>query len=80
MPTTKLTVIFSGVKDPGRDLKKLHKLNDILSYFDPGRGICGAETWKDIQTFAVPKEEFLRTFLELPNGIPKPDTYRREKS
>jgi len=39
--------------------------------------ICGAETWKDIQTFASAKEDFLRTFLKLPNGIPKLDTYRR---
>ena len=39
--------------------------------------ICGADTWKDIQTFGIAKEDFLSTFLKLPNGIPKLDTYRR---
>lgn len=76
MTTTKLASIFSQVKDPRRDLLKLHKLNDIL-LISTLAVICGADTWKDIETFAISKEEFLQTFLELPNGIPKLDTYRR---
>lgn len=76
MTSTKLATIFSQVKDPRRDLLKLHKLNDIL-LISTLAVICGADTWKDIETFAISKEEFLQTFLELPNGIPKLDTYRR---
>lgn len=76
MTPYKLTTIFSQVKDPRRDLLKLHKLNDIL-LISVLAVICGADTWKDIETFAISKEEFLKTFLELPNGIPKLDTYRR---
>ena len=38
--------------------------------------ICGAEIWKDIEIFAISKVVFLSIFLELPNGIPKLDTYR----
>jgi predicted transposase YbfD/YdcC len=76
MIPTKLPTIFSQVKDPRRDLLKLHKLNDIL-LISTLAVICGANTWKDIETFAISKEEFLQTFLELPNGIPKLDTYRR---
>lgn len=76
MRVTKLASIFSQVKDPRRDLLKLHKLNDIL-LISTLAVICGADTWKDIETFAISKEEFLQTFLELPNGIPKLDTYRR---
>ena len=76
MTTTKLAAIFSQVKDPRRDLLKLHPLNDIL-LISTLAVICGADTWKDIETFAISKEEFLQTFLELPNGIPKLDTYRR---
>ena len=76
MTPTKLATIFSQVKDPRRDLLKLHKLNDIL-LISTLAVICGADTWKDIETFAISKEEFLQTFLELPNGIPKLDTYRR---
>ena len=76
MTTIKLAAIFSQVKDPRRDLLKLHTLNDIL-LISTLAVICGADTWKDIETFATSKEEFLQTFLELPNGIPKLDTYRR---
>jgi hypothetical protein len=36
--------------------------------------ICGADTWKDIETFSISKEKFLQTFLELPNGTSKLDT------
>lgn len=74
--TTKLTTAFSQIKDPRRDITKLHELNDIL-LISILSVICGAETWKDIQTFGTAKEDFLRTFLKLPNGIPKLDTYRR---
>ena len=74
--TPKLTTAFSQIKDPRRDITKLHLLNDIL-LISILSVICGAETWKDIQTFAIAKEDFLRTFLKLPNGIPKLDTYRR---
>ena len=76
MTFTKLTTIFNHVKDPRRDLLKFHPLNDIL-LISTLAVICGADTWKDIETFAISKEEFLQTFLELPNGIPKLDTYRR---
>lgn len=74
--TTKLTRIFSQVEDPRRDITKLHQLNDIL-LISILAVICGAQTWKDIETFASSKVDFLSNFLELPNGIPKLDTYRR---
>lgn len=76
MITTTLATSFSHLEDPRRDITKLHPLNDIL-LISILAVICGAETWKDIQTFGTSKEEFLQTFLELPNGIPKLDTYRR---
>ncbi len=39
--------------------------------------ICAADTWKDIETYANAKEDFLRSFLDLPNGIPSDDTFNR---
>ena len=39
--------------------------------------ICGCEQWIEIKDFAHEKEAWLREFLELPNGIPSDDTYRR---
>jgi predicted transposase YbfD/YdcC len=39
--------------------------------------ICAADTWKDMETYAKAKEDFLRSFLDLPNGIPSDDTFNR---
>lgn len=39
--------------------------------------ISAAETWKQMVEFAKAKEVFLKTFLELPNGIPSEDTINR---
>ena len=62
--TTKLTRVFSQVEDPRRDITKLHLLNDIL-LISILAVICGAETWKNIETFAMSKVDFLSSFLEL---------------
>jgi len=37
----------------------------------------GADTWTEIYELAVAKEEWLKTFLSLPNGIPSHDTFGR---
>ncbi len=39
--------------------------------------IAGAQGWEDIQEYGVNKQEWLQQFLELPEGIPSPDTFRR---
>ena len=37
--------------------------------------ICGADTWEEMQEFGEEKEDWFRSFLELPNGIPSHDTF-----
>lgn len=37
--------------------------------------ICGGESWNDMETFGKAKEDWLRTFLRLPEGIPSHDTF-----
>ena len=74
--TTKLTSFFSQIDDPRRDLSKLHSLNDIL-LIGILAVISGADTWNSMEDYAVSKEEFLRKFLDLPNGIPSHDTFNR---
>lgn len=32
--------------------------------------VCGVEGWEEIEIFAEEREEWFRSFLELPNGIP----------
>jgi len=53
-----------------------HKLIDVL-VIAVCATICGAEAWTEMEEFGKAKEEWLRTFLELPNGIPSHDTFRR---
>jgi predicted transposase YbfD/YdcC len=74
--TGKLRSIFSQIDDPRSDINKLHKLEDIL-LIGIISVICAAETWKDMETFAKGRKDFLRTFLDLPNGIPSDDTFNR---
>lgn len=67
---------FLKVTDPRKDRTKDHKLIDILAIAICAV-ICGAEGWTDIENFGKSKEIWLRTFLELPNGIPTHDTFGR---
>jgi len=38
---------------------------------------CGADEWAEIEDFGRAREDWLKTFLELPHGIPSDDTFRR---
>ena len=60
-----------------RQAKKVkHLMKDIIAivYFAK---IANADDWMLIYYFAVEHEEFLRKYLELPNGIPSHDTIQR---
>jgi predicted transposase YbfD/YdcC len=67
---------FSKLTDPRIELKSCHKLLDIIAI-----GICGvlsgSDSWEDIEDYGNAKHEWLKTFLELPNGIPSHDTFNR---
>jgi predicted transposase YbfD/YdcC len=71
-----LETYFAAVKDPRVERTKLYKLLDIIIIAICGV-ICGAEGWAEIEEFGKEKEEWLKTFLELPNGIPSHDTFGR---
>ena len=53
-----------------------HRLDDII-IIGLCTVICGGEDYNDMEEFGLEREEWLRTFLELPNGIPDSDTFRR---
>ena len=65
-----------GIKDPRVERTKLHSLRDILVIAVCGT-ICGANNWEEIADFGESKREWFATFLELENGIPSHDTFRR---
>lgn len=53
-----------------------HKLEDIV-IIGLCTVICKGEDFADMEEFGTEREEWLRKFLELPNGIPDSDTFRR---
>jgi len=74
--SSKLISIFGSIDDPRSHINQLHNLVDVL-LIGMISVICGAETWKQMIEFANSKEEFMRKFLKLPNGIPSEDTINR---
>ena len=67
---------FGSIPEPRLERTRLHELLDIL-VIAICAVICGADSWEDIEDFGKAKEAWLRTFLQLPNGIPSHDTFRR---
>jgi predicted transposase YbfD/YdcC len=68
---------FTILEDPRIDNhNRRHELIDILVITILGT-ICGADTWAEIYEFAYAKEEWLKTFLKLPSGVPSHDTFSR---
>ncbi len=68
---------FESLPDPRRATQnKLHGLSDILSI-----ALCavlsGMDDWESVAEFGRAKENWLRQFLPLPNGIPSHDTFGR---
>lgn len=67
---------FSALADPRILLKTRHKLVDIVT-ITLCAVIAGADDWVEIAAYGKEKEEWFRTFLELPKGIPSHDTFGR---
>jgi predicted transposase YbfD/YdcC len=67
---------FSVIKDQRIDRCKLHKLLDIMFLAICGM-LAGAEGWEEIEDFAQAKQECLRKYVPLANGIPSHDTIAR---
>jgi hypothetical protein len=63
--------------DPRRQYGYLqHKLEKIVMIAFCAT-ICGAEDFEDIEEFGNARETWLGTFLDVENGIPDKDTFRR---
>ena len=75
-PNNLFLIHFGQLEDPRLDRKKLHSLHDIIA-ITICAVIAGADGWAEIALFGRSKEDWLRTFLKLPNGIPSHDTFGR---
>jgi len=71
---TSLEDCFENLPDPRVEGRCDHKLLDMIVMAVCGV-ICGADSWTGIETFGKAKQAWLRTFLELENGIPSHDTF-----
>jgi len=67
---------FSSLRDPRQAHKTAHSLMDIL-ILTLCAVLSGADTWVDVQAFGQAKKEWLKTYLDLSNGIPSHDTLGR---
>src|SRR3954466_6107423 len=67
---------FETVTDPRMERRKLHKLHDII-FITIAAVVCGCDEWNDIEEFGQIRYDWLKTILELPNGIPSHDTFNR---
>jgi predicted transposase YbfD/YdcC len=65
---------FGNVEDPRVVGRTDHKLIDIIA-ITVCAVVAGADAWTDVALFGRSKEEWFRTWLALPNGIPSHDTF-----
>lgn len=67
---------FMVIYDSRQQGKVKHKLIDIL-FIVVSATLCNCNEWEEIEEWAKAKEEWLRQYLELPNGIPSWYTMER---
>jgi predicted transposase YbfD/YdcC len=67
---------FDGIVDPRMDRRKLHNLMDII-VIALCATIAGCDSCEEYQIFGKAHLDWLKTFLELPYGIPSHDTFER---
>ncbi|MBD0296255.1 MAG: ISAs1 family transposase [Flavisolibacter sp.] len=67
---------FDSLSDPRVERTRKHKLIDIL-IITIAAVLSGCDDWNEIELYGNSKEEWLKTFLELPEGIPSHDTFNR---
>ena len=65
--------IFEEIPEPRKGNGIRHKLIDVISIGILAT-LCDFTAYTEMELYAQEKEEWLRTFLELPNGIPSHDT------
>jgi predicted transposase YbfD/YdcC len=75
-PAASLVKHFEGLADPRTGNAKAHLFLEILIIAILAV-ICGADGWSDVELFGKNKKAWLKTFLQLPKGIPSHDTFGR---
>lgn len=75
-PLPSFAEYFAEIPDPRVVGRTWHKLFDIL-FISVAASIAHCDDWKMVALWAKEREDWLRRFCELPNGIPAHDTFTR---
>lgn len=75
MKKLSLMEVLSGIEDTRRNRSVMYPLHEILIIMLPAV-ICGATSYAKVEMFGKSKQEWLKTFLKLENGIPDACTFR----
>ena len=67
---------FAALKDPRVERNREHLLEEIL-LVAIAAVLSGAESWNDMEEYGKAKKAWLKTFLQMPGGIPSHDTFNR---
>jgi predicted transposase YbfD/YdcC len=70
------TRYFADLVDPRANRTKKHALADILGV-TLCAVICGADSFEEIERFGDAREQWLKQYFPLTNGIPSHDTFNR---
>lgn len=76
MATALIMEYFARVEDPRIERSRLHPLASVL-VLSLCAVVCGANSFAAIELYGKLREDWFRTFLDLPNGIPSHDTLAR---
>lgn len=75
MKKLSLMEVLSGIEDTRRNRSVMYPLHEILIIMLLAV-ICGATSYAKVEMFGKSKQEWLKTFLKLENGIPNACTFR----
>ena len=71
-----LAEVIEGIEEPRRSRSILYPLDEVLIIMLLAV-IYGATSYAKVEMFEKNKEEWLRRFLKLENGVPDADTFRK---
>ena len=75
-PLGRMTTYLKGVSDKRQEGKVKHPLATIL-FIAVTATIANAGSYEEVEAFGQEKEEWLKRFVDMPNGAPSHDTYER---
>ena len=75
MKKLSLMEVLSGIEDTRRGRSVMYPLHEVLIIMLLAV-ICGATSYAKVEMFGKSKQAWLKTFLELENGIPDACTFR----